>query len=135
LIAVRETSPVVRLAGSNELDLSAADYFTFREENRTFEGLGLWTSNRVTVTGLDAPEQVSSVLVTADTLPTLGIPPALGRWFSEKDDTPSSPKTIVLSHEYWQRKFAFSDRSQHSHRRPSLPDYRRDACRFPRARS
>lgn len=106
LVSVRETSPVLHIPGNNALDLSPADYFTFREENRTFERLGLWTSNRVTVTGLDAPEQVPSLLVTVDTLPTLGIQPALGRWFSENDDTPGSPETVILSHEYLRRKFA-----------------------------
>ena len=105
LIAIREASPVLHLAGNRELDLSPADYFTFREENRTFERLGLWNNNRVTVTGLEAPAQVPSLLVTADMLPTLGVPPPLGRWFSQKDDTPGSPDTVILGYEYWQRKF------------------------------
>ncbi len=102
LIAVRETSPVVDL---KELALSAADYFTFREENRTFEQFGLWTGDRVSITGLGAPEQVPAILVTADTLPALGIRPVLGRWFSERDDAAGSPRTAMLSYGYWQRKF------------------------------
>lgn len=105
LIAVRETSPVLNL---KEVDLSPADYFTFREENRTFERLGVWTRDRVSVTGIDAPEQVSALNVSADTLPALGIRPALGRWFTERDDAPGSPETVILSHGYWQRKFGGS---------------------------
>ena len=105
LVAVRETSLVLDL---KEMELSPADYFTFREENRTFERFGLWTSDRVSVTGLDAPEQVPSVTVTVDTLPALGIAPALGRWFNEKDDTPGTTDTAILSYSYWQRKFGGS---------------------------
>ena len=29
----------------------------------------------------------------------------VGRWFSDKDDTPGSPETVMLSHSYWERKF------------------------------
>jgi predicted permease len=102
LVAVHETASLVNL---KELDLSPADYFTFREENRTLERFGIWNSNRLSVTGLDAPEQVSALTVTVDTLPALGVPPALGRWFSEKDDAPGAAETLILSHSYWQRKF------------------------------
>ncbi len=75
LVAVREATAVLAI---KDVGLSAADYFTFREENRTFERFGLWTSDRVSVTGLDAPEQVPAITVTVDTLPALGIPPAAG---------------------------------------------------------
>jgi len=102
LIAVWETSPVLDL---KEMELSPGDYFTFREENRTFERFGLWDNDRVSVTGLDAPEQVPALNVTADTLSALGVRPALGRWFSETDDAPQSPETVILSYGYWQRKF------------------------------
>jgi predicted permease len=102
LVAVREVSPVVDI---KDMGLSAADYFTFREENHTFERFGLWNSGRVSVTGLDAPEQVPAITVTTDTLPALGVRPALGRWFSERDDAPGAAPTVILSHGYWQRKF------------------------------
>ncbi|HWC96703.1 MAG TPA: ABC transporter permease, partial [Candidatus Sulfopaludibacter sp.] len=107
LVAVREISPVLDL---KDLQLAPADYFTFREENRTFERFGLWDSNRVSVTGLGTPEQVPSITVTADTLPALGVPPALGHWFSTKDDAPEAARTVILSYGYWQRKFG-GDRS------------------------
>jgi putative ABC transport system permease protein len=102
LVAVRETSSVLNL---KEMGLSPADYFAFREENRTFERFGLWDSNRVSVTGLDAPERVLAINVTVDTLSALGVAPALGRWFSRKDDAPGAPETVILSHGYWQRRF------------------------------
>jgi predicted permease len=38
------------------------------------------------------------------------VQPALGRWFSEDDDTPDSEETVMLSHGYWQRRFG-GDRS------------------------
>jgi putative ABC transport system permease protein len=102
LVSVLENSAVINL---KNMQLSPADYFTFRDENRTFEGFGIWNNDRVSVTGLDAPEQVAAIDVTAGTLPALGIRPALGRWFSDRDDAAGAPETVILSYGYWQRKF------------------------------
>jgi predicted permease len=92
----------------HHFDSSPASYFTFREENRTFQNLGLYRADAVTVTGLAEPEQVRAVSVTDGTLPTLGVHPALGRLFSRKDDSAGSPGTVLLSNAYWQKKFGSS---------------------------
>jgi predicted permease len=105
LVAVREITPVLDV---KDMGLSPADYFTFREESRTFERIGIWSSNRVSITGLGAPEQVPAITVTVDTLPALGVAPVIGRLFSEKDDAARTPRTVILSHGYWQRKFGDS---------------------------
>ena len=46
-----------------------ATYFTLRDENRAFEEIGIWDNAEVTVTGLDEPERVEAVVVTAGVLP------------------------------------------------------------------
>ena len=67
--------------------------------------VGLWRSSLATVTGDGDPEQVRTIVVTHETLPAIGVRPALGRWFSQPDDTPGTPETVVLTHGYWQRRF------------------------------
>lgn len=88
-----------------EVNASPATYFTFREENRTFQDTGLWRSDSVSVTGLAEPEQVDALEVTGGTLPILGVQPIRGRWFTRKDDSPGSPQTMMLAYGYWQRRF------------------------------
>src|SRR3954453_4348549 len=37
--------------------------------------------------------------------PNTRLEPVLGRLFTRQDDSPKAPKTVILSHSYWQRKF------------------------------
>jgi predicted permease len=103
LVSVWQTAPGIGIA---DLQASPSDYFTFREENRTFQQFGLWSGDSVSVTGLAAPEQVPGLDVTSGALEALGVQPALGRWFTLKDEIHGSPETVILTYGYWQRKFA-----------------------------
>jgi predicted permease len=102
LVSVWQTAPGI---GITDLEASPSDYFTFREENRTFQQFGIWTGDSVSVTGLAAPEQVPGLDVTSGTLEALGVPPLVGRRFTLKDELQGSPDTVILTYGYWQRKF------------------------------
>jgi predicted permease len=102
LVAVWETT---RLRGMPVLNASPSTYFTFREESRTFQDIGLWRNDSVNITGTGEPEQIDALDMTDGVLPILGVQPIRGRWFTRKDDSPGSPKTVILSYGYWQRKF------------------------------
>jgi putative ABC transport system permease protein len=102
LVSVWETT---RLQGLGEVNASPATYFTFREEGRAFQDVGLWRSDSANVTGTGEPEQVDTLSVTDGVLPIIGIQPIRGRWFTHKDDSPGSPETVLLTYGCWQRKF------------------------------
>ncbi len=102
LVGVWETAPGL---GLSDLNASPCTYFTYREENRTFQDIGLWQTDSVSVTGSGEPEQVDGLAVSDGVLPILGIQPLRGRLFTRQDDLPGSPKTVVFSYGYWQRKF------------------------------
>ncbi|MGB6482209.1 MAG: ABC transporter permease [Candidatus Acidiferrales bacterium] len=91
-----------------EVRLSPADYFTYRDQSRAFEDIGLYNPDSDTITGIGEPEQVHTLDVTDGTLSILGVVPALGRTFSHSDDLPSAPQTAILSYGYWQQKFGGS---------------------------
>src|ERR1700680_2356803 len=63
-------------------------YFTYREQNRTLEDVGMWDDGTVSVTGLAEPEQVNELDVTDAVLPLLRVRPVLGRVFWPSDDSP-----------------------------------------------
>ena len=102
LVGVWGTAPGI---GLKRLEAAPATYFTYREENRAFQDIGLWQPGTVSITGMAEPEEIPSLSVTEATLPLLGVQPILGRGFTRQDDSPASPRTALLSYGYWQQRF------------------------------
>jgi predicted permease len=94
-------------AGINipELNMSPSNYFIYREQGHSFQDVGIYQGDSVSVTGVGEPEQVRALNVSAGLLPILGVQPALGRLFRHEDDVPGAPDTALLSHAYWRKKF------------------------------
>ena len=108
LVGVWHTAPGVPGAGT--IGCTPSMYFTYREENKTFEHFGVWRSGDASVTGIAEPELLRVLLVTYGVLDAVGVKPLMGRWFSRADDTPGSAETVMLTYGYWQRRFG-GDRS------------------------
>ena len=102
LVGVWHSAPGINIP---RLESAPALYFTYLEEGRTFQGVGLWQEGAASVTGLAEPERVSLLHVTHATLPLLGVPPLLGRTFRAEEDVRGSAPVVVLSYGYWQRRF------------------------------
>src|ERR1700760_2314568 len=101
------------LPGINQFNwpLSPAEYFTFREQSRTFEDIGLYYTGfggnlySANVTGLGQPEHVPALGVTDGVLSILEVTPLLGRSFTRADDEPGSADTLMITYGYWRSKF------------------------------
>jgi len=101
------------LPGINQFNwpLAPHDYFTFRENNRTFRDIGLYYTGfgaslySANVTGLGRPEHVPALGVTYEVLPILEVTPLLGRSFTRADDEPGSADTVMITYGYWRSKF------------------------------
>jgi predicted permease len=107
LVDMRHVAPgapgVASLAGG--LNLSASMYFTYAEQNRTFQTLGVWTPGTAAVTGVAEPEQVRTVLVSDGILQALNVQPVLGRALSAADQALTSTETVMLGYGYWKMRF------------------------------
>ena len=86
----------------------AAAYFTYRENGRVFEDIGLLQGGNVTVTRSGVPERAQVMRVTDGTLSLLGVRAELGRLIQKEDDAPGAPLRVVLTHAYWQQTFGGS---------------------------
>jgi len=94
-----------RVINFKDLNIAPFLYFTIREQNKTLEDVGAYQGDSLSVTGTGEPEHVRGLDVTEGVLPILGVKPALGRLFTQQDDTAGAPETVMLSYGYWQKKF------------------------------
>ena len=112
IVALRHTAPGIHI---DDLNLAASLYFTYSEENRVFQDVGMWRADTASVTGVGQPEEVSGLVVTNRFLAVLGVQPVLGRGFTASDDDPKSERAVILSDGYWKSHFG-GDRSVLGHR-------------------
>src|SRR5271163_2160449 len=112
LVAVRMIAPgAAGLADfSSGLPLSSSMYFTFAEQNRTFQSFGVWNKGTANVTGVAQPHEVHTVFISDGVLQALSVPPVIGRWLMAADQDPHGQKAVMLSYGYWERRFG-GDRS------------------------
>jgi putative ABC transport system permease protein len=87
------------------MPLSGPDYFDLRAQNQCFEELGAYTTARHNLGG-DKPVRVQGILCTAAILRAFGVQPALGRWFTETEETEGTRRVVVLSYRLWQERYA-----------------------------
>ena len=87
--------------------LSYANLRDYMEGQRCFSGVAAFTWPQVlTLEGPARPERMFGELVTQGYFGTLGLRPALGRFFlSSEDSEPGSAPVAVLSYSAWQARF------------------------------
>jgi putative ABC transport system permease protein len=94
------------IGGVEQPYFNDALYATYTENTQAFHDVGVWSpGTTATVTGEGDPEEVRTLTASHRVLTTLGVPPEIGRWFSEADDAPGAPDVVILSHGYWHRAF------------------------------
>jgi putative ABC transport system permease protein len=85
--------------------ISPANFLAWRERSRSFESMAAFTQNRVTLTGAGEPQELSTLVVSANILDVLGVAPIHGRGFAAGEDRQGAARTMILSHAAWQRQF------------------------------
>ena len=86
----------------------------YRRLNKSFEGLGAYEAfygpGDAKLIGDGQPERLTSVPVTQNFFPLLGVEPQIGRQFSAEECVFNGPRVAIISNALWNRRFA-ADRS------------------------
>jgi predicted permease len=87
--------------------VSPVTYLNLRSQNDVFTDLTAisnkgWPAN---LTGDGEPERLQGFQVASNLFSTLGVAAARGRTFLEEEDRPGNNRVVVLSHDFWQRRF------------------------------
>ncbi len=103
LVAVWQSNPSI---GRPRASASESNYLDLKALNRTFAELGAVGWQPFVLTGRETPLSVDGLRASANLLRILGYAPALGRGFTEEEDSPASGERVVmLSQELWRSEF------------------------------
>ena len=92
--------------GNATFPASQAEYWDYREESEAFQNMGAFSVGTATVTGDGNPERIAAASASATLFDVLGLRPQLGRVYTVAEDFPGQDLVTVLSHGFWQRRFA-----------------------------
>src|SRR5216110_3912997 len=83
------------------------DYFDWQKDNTVFEHLAATHKESRNLSGIPGrdPERVSCASVTRNFFNIIGLPPELGRTFSQDEDKVGAPPVAVISDRVWRRVF------------------------------
>ena len=86
--------------------ISYPNFMDWKAQQTSFEHFGLYRGANYTLTGVGEPLRISGGEIGAEVFAALGVPPLLGRVFSNDEDKAGGPRVVVLSYGFWQSRFA-----------------------------
>src|SRR5213082_4006877 len=90
-----------------DYSVALPDYFDWRNDNKVFEHLACTHKESRNLSGIPGrePERISCASVTRNFFNIIGLPPEIGRTFSEDEDKVGAPPVVVISDRLWRRVF------------------------------
>ena len=103
LVAVNSFNPQKEKSAGG--GVSPADFWDWREQNRTFEQLTIYSGGGITLKESEHAEAIPGARVTVNFFAAFGVQPMLGRTFVDEEGTLHGPPVAILSHRIWQNRF------------------------------
>lgn len=114
-LPLKDADRLVWIANTENRGMSGATYRVdwyeaFKHNATSLEDLGAYFAftgffSR-TLTGAGVPERLATVDIAPGFLTLLGVEPAAGRFFTDDEHRGPAPKAAILTHGFWQRRFA-----------------------------
>ena len=137
-LPIEDPGRVLLVEGHRFVQVSIPDYRDVQRENTTFSALAAYRPTTMAVDRGTGAQQVFGYLVSGNYFETLGLRPALGRFFTDAEDVGRNAAPLaVLSHEAWTSRFGGDPRIvgiDGPHQQPALHRDRRVATGVSRDR-
>jgi predicted permease len=91
--------------GGENINFSVPEILDFRNSANTLRGIAEYSSMVFTLEGEQDAVRVNVGLVTGNYFQIMGLSPVLGRLLNDGDDGTGVPPVMVLTHEYWMKRF------------------------------
>src|ERR1700733_911618 len=109
-LAFRDPPRLVFISNGQNYSTQAEQFSDLRRQTQSFSDLAGWSgyyrAGDKELTGNGEPERITSVPVTQNLFPLLGVEPAFGRSFTreEGEGKYSAPTAMLLSNSFWRRR-------------------------------
>ncbi len=95
----------IRGPGGEDVFFSVPEIQDFRTGSKALAGIAEYSPLTLTLVGEDDAVRIDVGLVTGNYFAVMGLSPVLGRSFTDRDDGPSAAPVMMLTHDYWQKRF------------------------------
>jgi putative ABC transport system permease protein len=103
LVDVHEWS-ATKLCSGCAVGTSAKTFADWRDNTRSFIGMGAYVERPFSVSGTETAERIGGALASASVFDLLGVHAVLGRGFQAEDDRVGAPPVVLLSDALWTRR-------------------------------
>ncbi len=97
---------VSRQSGNLKFPVALPNMVDWRTQSSSFEHIAAYSYTGLNLSSDEQPEFIAVLSVTTDYFKVMGVTPVMGRDLRDEDGLPNAPRTAVLSHGFWQRRFA-----------------------------
>ncbi|HEV7991696.1 MAG TPA: ABC transporter permease [Gemmatimonadaceae bacterium] len=95
----------IRGPGGEDIAFSVPEIADFRTGSKTLAGIAEYSPITLTLVGDNDAVRIDVGLVTGNYFSVMGLSPVLGRSFTEGDDGKSAAPVMMLTYDYWQKRF------------------------------
>ena len=91
--------------GGDNILFSVPEILDFRNNAKSLRGIAEYSQMVYTLQGESDAVRMNVGLVTGNYFQIMGLSPVIGRLLDERDDGTAVPPVMVLTHEYWMKRF------------------------------
>jgi predicted permease len=95
--------------GLSNVTYTVSAYEEFQKHNQSFQQVTCYNpflgNSETKLIGRGEPQPVAGLMIAENFFQTLGVQPALGRFFSPEECKKGGQPSVILSHAFWQRQF------------------------------
>ncbi|HSA56276.1 MAG TPA: ABC transporter permease [Gemmatimonadaceae bacterium] len=102
LVYLRQASGA---SGEDNIGFSVPEVLDLRGGSTTLQGVAEYSSLQFTMHGHDDPVRINAGIVTGNYFDVMGLARVAGRLFDARDDGPAAAPVMVLTHDFWMRRF------------------------------
>jgi predicted permease len=95
----------LRPSNTKDVGMSVLQFWDYRDRAGIFQDIAVIIPIPAILTGVDRAQRIEVLATSPNYFTMLGVPPQLGRVFTQKDDVPGFIDAVVLSDGFWRRQY------------------------------